>query len=95
VGNYNPIAYAYEADMHCPVCAKDRFGRCEEHNQIACCVTDDEGNEPGAIFSWDENLCGLYCGDCHEEIEEHPETGGEECSECGEVIGDPPDDEDE
>ena len=73
---HNPIAYTYEADHHCPDCAEERFGRCDEHAQIACCVKDNEGNEPGAVFSWTEwqSFSGecesLACGDCHSILDE-------------------------
>lgn len=63
-----PEAYTYDADTHCPECAEYRFGRCTQHNAIACCVEDSEGNEPGAIFSWDEWDGCLCCGDCGEHI---------------------------
>lgn len=71
-----PIAYTYEADVYCPRCAAQRFGRgadgfigTDEHGDI---MRDGEGNEIGVIAPWDldtddaEN--GLYCGDCLCEI---------------------------
>jgi hypothetical protein len=72
----NPIAYTYDADVHCPDCAKSRFGRCTLDGDIACtgiscgCENEDsEGNPPGAVFGWDEfDTNGLYCGDCGSEI---------------------------
>lgn len=81
---HDPIAYTYEADTHCPGCALQRFGRCAEHGQIACCVSDSEGNEPGAVAPWDEwhpaTRCEfLVCGTCGEIIEES--HSGNEC-EC-------------
>lgn len=87
--SHQPIAYTYEADHHCPECAEERFGRCKEHGQIACCVTDSEGNEPGAEFSWDEHTCGVTCGTCGETILDHPDVEmGESCTECGYNEGD-------
>ncbi len=69
----SPIAYTYEAAHHCPDCTARRFPACEEHGQLACCVVDSEGNEPGAIFSWDEVPdCGIYCDDCGREIAPAP-----------------------
>jgi hypothetical protein len=65
---HDPIAYAYEADLHCPPCARKRFGRCKEHDQIACCVADSEGNEPGVLAPWDEHEPGEVCGDCGTEL---------------------------
>lgn len=63
-----PIAYTYEADVHCEQCAAARFGY-DEHDEIT--GTDAEGNEVGAIFPWDEwwdwseDSCQvLVCGDC-------------------------------
>lgn len=74
-----PIAYTYEADVHCPECAEARFGVCEEHGDVAHCVTDDEGNEPGAIAPWDD--CdgeALVCGTCGCVIREADEDENED-----------------
>lgn len=67
---HNPIAYTYEADWHCPTCTAERFG-----NPIPDDATDSEGNEIGAVFSWDEwweptidERQTLNCGDCGEEL---------------------------
>jgi hypothetical protein len=60
---HEPIAYTYEADHHCEACTVARFGSTEG--------TDNEGNEVGAVFSWDEwyqvdaECEALACGDCH------------------------------
>jgi hypothetical protein len=62
----NVIAYAYEAEIHCPDCARERFGDAlDEPN-----TQDDEGNPIGAVFSTDEHPKGLSCGDCNEELRE-------------------------
>ena len=71
MSNHDPIAYTYEADVHCPACSEARFGR-DGDGFIASQVVDREGNEPGAIAPWDETPSeGLYCGDCHTEIAPH------------------------
>lgn len=99
-----PIAYTYEADVHCPACAEKRFGlswnvanvaniqgpqlvfkdraQAEAYASeagfpvhgpfIADNVEDNEGNEPGAVFSYSERG-----GDG---------TGAEACGTCGEEI---------
>ena len=82
---YDPIAYAYEADYHCPGCAEERFGR-SPRGFIAEDATDREGNSVGVIAPWDEwadvTVAGLHtleCGTCHGVIE----TLAVECDECG------------
>lgn len=72
---HDPIAYSYDAALHCPGCARARFGRCAEHGQIACCVEDSEGNEPGVVAPWDELECGEACDDCHGEL-------ADACGDC-------------
>jgi hypothetical protein len=83
MSDHAPIGYAYDADIHCPNCAEQRFGRCAEHGQLACCVVDSEGNEPGAIAPWSEGPedgSGEYCGDCNYEIRE-PEDVIPDCED--------------
>jgi hypothetical protein len=69
---HDPIAYTYEADVHCRACTIKRFGRhTANHGARACglCETDTEGNAPGPIFAWEEvPVDGLHCGDCCEAI---------------------------
>ena len=82
-----PIAYTYEASEHCPTCALARFGECQEHEQVACCVTDNEGNEPGAVAPWDafedrDMVCGT-CGDVIHALETD-ESDDLPCPMCGE-----------
>lgn len=65
----DPIGYTYDAAIHCPNCAMEHVGECKKHRQIACCCVDSEGNEPHAIFQWDELEDGnQYCDDCGDEI---------------------------
>ena len=72
----DPIAYTYDADVHCPDCALERFG-CDASGFIAGeGAEDSEGNAPGALAPWDEwHVCErnsdavLACGTCGEEIE--------------------------
>lgn len=76
------IAYAFEADVHCPACtalahqrSSIRFqlrpesvaGRRDEHG-LPETMMDREGNPVHPIFSTDEQLEPLFCGDCHERI---------------------------
>ena len=86
--NCDPIAYTYEADVHCPKCAEARFGICDDHGQIACCVEDREGNRPGVIAPWDEWVHDLsqpdilMCGTCGEVIETYDPKEYEGEKEC-------------
>ena len=84
MSHLDPIAYTYDADVHCSDCAMERFGQCIAHQSISCCVTDSEGNEPGAIAPWDEWW-------------EPSESGRQSlvCTDCGEVIATTDEDEDE
>ena len=54
---HEPIAYAYDAAVHCPECAK-------RHNMDRDGAKDREGNPVGAIFQWDEIEEGECCDDC-------------------------------
>jgi len=72
---YDPIAYIYEADHHCPGCAEARFGR-SEAGWIGEDSVDGEGNPVGIVSPWDEWWQGtdepetLVCGTCGGEIDE-------------------------
>lgn len=72
------IAYTYDADTHCVSCAKITAFRLapeslnediqyDEHG-IAVQSVDSEGNPVHPVFSTDEQLEPLFCGDCWEEI---------------------------
>lgn len=68
MSHLDPIAYTYNADVHCEVCAEARFGR-NDRGFIAEDAVDYEGNPVGAIFEWDvpEWIADghpLSCGDC-------------------------------
>lgn len=80
----DPIAYTYEADVHCPGCTIARFGRCPD-GWVGCptCAhpsdgLDSEGNPVGVVAPWDE-WCEpsehgrhvLVCGTCGDEIDSH------------------------
>jgi len=88
---YDPLAYTYEADVHCPDCAEERFGRGGTVDGgpgfIAEGSHDSEGNEVGAIFVWDSwhqdsSQCEtLSCSDCHMELDRV------HCESCNEVGG--------
>ena len=67
------IAYTYEADVHCPTCAANRFAHSsvsglelDEHG-IWYGHTDREGNLIHPVFDIDEHDF-THCGDCHEEL---------------------------
>ena len=61
-----PIAYAYDADVHCRACAQARFGQ-DDNGFIS--GEDSEHNEIGAVFSWDDWWEPTdTCGTCGNEI---------------------------
>ena len=61
----DPVAYYYEAAVHCPDCAADRFGDSLDNPD----TVDNEGNSLGVAAPWDEMPeSGEYCNDCGEEI---------------------------
>lgn len=72
------VAYAYQADVHCPDCASNdaacgiitrwpplQMGT-DEHG-LAFDLIDKEGNPIHPIFSTDE-VSSNYCGDCGQEF---------------------------
>jgi hypothetical protein len=67
---YDPIAYIYEADWHCPECAIFRFGAEPGYPWVIDGARDDEGNFVGVVAPWDEWWQGygenesLGCADC-------------------------------
>lgn len=60
------LAYTYDADTHCTICARKRFGAGPDGEVYA---RDNEGNEARPVFSWDDLEAdyedGMYCGTCH------------------------------
>lgn len=86
-GRLAPIAYAYEADWHCPTCAVARFGA-DEHGFVREGAEDEAGNEPAALAPFDEWI--------EPQIEEAQVLS---CSDCGAEIAryepEPPDDPEE
>lgn len=71
-----PIAYTYEADVHCRNCTFARFD--VTHDLALDGVDDREGNPVGRIHEYDEwcdqsvgGDASLYCGDCGELLAEH------------------------
>ena len=67
------IAYAYEADLHCPRCTKRRFpdpGADPDEHGVAQDATDREGNVISAVFTTDEVLQDLHCSQCGDIIAE-------------------------
>ena len=75
------IAYSYRADVHCVECAKKHCAaglellqvdklvnvRVDEHG-LPHNLTDVEGNTIRPVFSTDEQLEPLHCGDCLQPI---------------------------
>ena len=71
------IAYTYEADLHCPACAKAAHagGRLTlagrpttDLNGLPETLDDRDGNPVGAIFSIDNIEPRLCCGTCRKEL---------------------------
>lgn len=59
-----PVAYVYEADLHCPECAAKRFG-VDEHGTIPEDAIDREGNGVGAVAPWEPwDTHHWPCGTC-------------------------------
>ena len=58
------IAYAYDAAIHCPDCAAERFNGHEDDLGIV----DNEGNEVTPVFGSVEAPDGMYCDTCLVEI---------------------------
>ncbi len=54
-----PRMYTYEAGMHCPDCARARFGEVLDNDD----VVDNEGSAIMPVYSWDLQT-GDYCEDC-------------------------------
>ncbi len=77
-----PRAYVYEADYHCPDCARARYGS-DEYGNVPPDARDREGNAVGALFRWDAwhdcasldlepgTTCPaiLECSDCGAELD--------------------------
>ena len=55
---YEVIGYAYDADLHCVDCTKERFPL---PNQ----AVDSEGNEVYPVFLGEEDNENSVCADCH------------------------------
>lgn len=68
------IAYTYEADVHCPACARAYFqpgkfvyvGKVDEHG-IDSEQRDREGNRVHPVFDIEEHGF-THCGDCRESL---------------------------
>lgn len=57
------IGWAYDADLHCDGCARERFGAKLDDDENA--PEDSEGNEVHPMFAGDEHdPAGEFCGDC-------------------------------
>jgi hypothetical protein len=57
------VAWTYDADIHCPHCAR-LAGMTKEG------VEDSQGNEPHPVFACDEGWSDDVCGDCGEPIDD-------------------------
>ena len=63
--------WAYDADQHCPDCARERFGNAIDNQDNP--PEDSEGNPITPIFSTSELFDaarGTFCGSCRAEIRE-------------------------
>jgi len=74
---YDPIAYTYEGDTHCPDCTLDRFGYGAD-GFIGSDSVDSEGNPVGAVAPWEEWPHGITCGTCGEVILESEDDNDED-----------------
>ncbi len=64
----SPIAYTYEADVHCWGCSILRFGPDPSGTgYVREDAVDSEGNGIGVIAPWDETEY-THCGTCGEEL---------------------------
>lgn len=63
-------AWTYEADVHCPACAQERFGPgVTDYPWLDQEAEDSEGNHPHPVFETDETPEeGEHCGTCQQEI---------------------------
>ena len=69
---FDPIAYVYDADIHCPKCAEYASKNLDN-------AEDSEGNPVGVIFNGDSwEYKDSYCGTCGDPIIRY------RCAECGE-----------
>jgi len=69
------VGWTYDADIHCPACARERFGDAidngSDFEHDGPVPVDSEGNEIHPFFASDEaDPGGEYCGDCGMEIVE-------------------------
>lgn len=71
--SFDVVGWAYEADVHCPNCAVERFGS----KALDAGVDDNEGNEVTPIFAGDCEE-DESCGDCHNVIWESDEDYNED-----------------
>jgi len=78
------IGYTFEADSHCVKCTQARFKvnpdakgykpSDSDQNYIPYNGVDREGNNIHALFSTDELLFTVHCGDCGALLYEHEEN---------------------
>ena len=63
MSDHTPIAWQYDAAVHCVSCAEAKWGAALHDEESV----DGEGNPIHPIFDWDEvNWCGESCGTCLE-----------------------------
>lgn len=67
---WDVVAWTYDADVHCPDCAGERFaGQWDfDWTDPDAPTRDSEGNVPCPVFSSDYEG-GETCGDCHTVID--------------------------
>lgn len=80
---HDPIAYAYDADLHCAPCAVARFGAESGRAWVREDARDAEGNPIGAVAPWDSVPCHSICGTCGEELARECQPDGACCVASG------------
>jgi hypothetical protein len=89
-----PVVYIYESDYHCESCAAKALlipsTRKSLYNAVCYGLVYDDGGSPvSAVFTRDiDNECGIYCGDCNDVLESHPDTDETNCPNCGTIYMD-------
>lgn len=86
-----PIAFTYEADVHCPAHTFARFGQATIHSFVFGIdipypwppddARDNEGNEIGAIAPWDD-----WCTGCQDNEPPESSRHGLYCGDDGASI---------
>jgi len=71
--SFDILGWAYDADIHCDDCARERFGSALDDDQNP--PEDSEGNPVHPVFAGDEGSEDEHCGDCGEALMEGVSQG--------------------